>query len=193
MRQASVSRKTKETDINLSVCFDGKRDISIDTGIGFFDHMLTAFAFHGGLSLTVKAVGDTHVDMHHTVEDVGIVLGQAIKQALGDLSGIQRFSHIYIPMDEALAFCCLDISNRAYLVYNAPMLDNAVMPGFDAQLAEEFFRAVAVNAGLTLHLRAEYGKNPHHIIEALFKALGRSLNMSAFISQNGQTSTKGVL
>ena len=193
MRNAAVERKTKETEIFVAVDLDGG-NISIDTGIGFFDHMLTALAMHSGIALTVMAKGDLEVDCHHTVEDVGIVLGQALSKALGDKSGIKRYGSFFIPMDEALAFAALDISGRPYLVFDAEF--SAPMCGqFDTQLAEEFFRAFAVNAGLTLHLKVLYGKNDHHKLEALYKALGLALRDAASIDNRieGVLSTKGSL
>ena len=191
MRTSSISRKTKETDISLSFCLDGG-EISVSTGVGFFDHMLTAFAVHGGFGLTVKVCGDLDVDCHHTIEDTGIVLGQAIKKAVGDKLGIARFGSSYVPMDEALGFCALDISNRAYLVFDAAF--TAPMIGsYDTQMSEEFFRAVATNAGITLHLKCEYGKNDHHIVEALYKAFARALKMAVKIEGDTVLSSKGVL
>ena len=191
MRTSSISRKTKETDIQLSLCLDGGA-ISVSTGVGFFDHMLTAFAVHGGFGLTVKVSGDLEVDCHHTIEDTGIVLGQAIREAVGDKKGIARFGSSYVPMDEALGFCALDISNRAYLVFDASF--TAPMIGaYDTQMSEEFFRAVAGNAGITLHLKCEYGKNDHHIVEALYKAFARALKMAVKIEGNEVLSSKGVL
>jgi len=191
MRTSSISRKTKETDIQLSLCLDGGA-ISVSTGVGFFDHMLTAFAVHGGFGLTVKVSGDLEVDCHHTIEDTGIVLGQAIREAVGDKKGIARFGSSYVPMDEALGFCALDISNRAYLVFDASF--TAPMIGaYDTQMSEEFFRAVAVNAGITLHLKCEYGKNDHHIVEALYKAFARALKMAVKVEGDTVLSSKGVL
>ncbi len=193
MREATIKRKTKETDIELALALDNNRDIRVDTGIAFFDHMLTSAAFHGGFSLNISAKGDLEVDMHHTIEDVGIVLGQAFKEALGNKKGIARFADGFLPMDESLAFCSLDISGRPYLVYNATMLDNVTMPGFDIPMAEEFFYAFTSNAGVTLHLSVEYGKNPHHILEALFKAFGRAIGAASKINGDEVKSTKGVL
>jgi len=191
MRTSSISRKTKETDIQLSLCLDGG-EISVSTGVGFFDHMLTAFAVHGGFGLTVNVCGDLAVDCHHTIEDTGIVLGQAIREAVGDKKGIARFGSSYVPMDEALGFCALDISNRAYLVFDAAF--TAPMIGaYDTQMSEEFFRAVASNAGITLHLKCEYGKNDHHIVEALYKAFARALKMAVKIEGDAVLSSKGVL
>ena len=191
MRISSIARKTKETDISLSLCLDGG-EISVSTGVGFFDHMLTAFAVHGGFGLTVKVDGDLEVDCHHTIEDTGIVLGQAIREAVGDKKGIARFGSAYVPMDEALGFCALDISNRAYLVFDAAF--TAPMIGaYDTQMSEEFFRAVASNAGITLHLKCEYGKNDHHIVEALYKAFARALKAAVKIEGDTVLSSKGVL
>ena len=192
MRKGDVKRKTKETDISLYVDLDDGGLVSIDTGIGFFDHMLRSFAVHGGFGLTVTCKGDLHVDGHHTVEDVGIALGQALGQALGDRSGIARFGQAFVPMDEALGFCSLDISGRPYLVFDAPMPQTAC-GGYDTCLTVEFMRALAVNAGWTLHLKATYGDNAHHITEALFKALARALRQAAAQTGGGVLSAKGVL
>ena len=164
-RTAEIRRKTNETDIELKLSMDGGGH-SISTGIGFFDHMLTALSVHGGLGLELRVRGDLEVDCHHTVEDTGIVLGQAIREALGDRSGIERYGHAFIPMDEALGFCALDISGRPFLVFDGDF-PQAVTGGFDCCMTEEFFRALAMNAGITLHLRCEYGKNSHHMIEAM--------------------------
>lgn len=192
MRNAAVERKTKETEIFVAVDLDGG-NISIDTGIGFFDHMLTALAMHSGIALTVMAKGDLEVDCHHTVEDVGIVLGQALSKALGDKSGIKRYGSFFIPMDEALAFASVDISGRPFLVFDAEM-PQAVVGGFDCCMTEEFFRAFAFNAGITLHIKCEYGSNSHHIIEAIFKAVAHSLACAVEKTDSGKTlSTKGVL
>ena len=192
MRNAAVERKTKETEIFVAVDMDGG-NISIDTGIGFFDHMLTALAMHSGIALTVRAKGDLEVDCHHTVEDVGIVLGQALSKALGDKSGIKRYGSFFIPMDEALAFASVDISGRPFLVFDAEM-PQAVVGGFDCCMTEEFFRAFAFNAGITLHIKCEYGSNSHHIIEAIFKAVAHSLACAVEKTDSGKTlSTKGVL
>lgn len=192
MRTAEINRKTKETDISVKLDLDGG-EVNIDTGIGFFDHMLTALAVHGGFGLTVKAAGDLNVDGHHTVEDVGITLGAAFAQALGDKAGIMRFGSAYIPMDEALGFCALDISARPYLVFNARFTNERVGE-FDTCLTEEFMRAFAFNAGITLHLRCEYGSNDHHIIEALFKALAHALKQAVRLNADGSAlSTKGTL
>ena len=192
MRNAAVERKTKETEIFVAVDLDGG-NMSIDTGIGFFDHMLTALAMHSGIALTVRAKGDLEVDCHHTVEDVGIILGQALSKALGDKSGIKRYGSFFIPMDEALAFASVDISGRPFLVFDAEM-PQAVVGGFDCCMTEEFFRAFAFNAGITLHIKCEYGSNSHHIIEAIFKAVAHSLACAVEKTDSGKTlSTKGVL
>lgn len=191
MRTAEITRKTKETDITVRLDLDGG-SADISTGIGFFDHMLTAFAVHGGMGLTVKAVGDLQVDGHHTVEDVGIVLGKAFKEAIGDMKGIARYGTAFIPMDEALGFASIDISGRPFLVFNADFSDDRIGE-FDTCLAEEFFRAFAFNAGVTLHLKCEYGRNDHHIAEALFKAAAHAVKAAKAVSGNEILSTKGVL
>lgn len=192
MRTAEITRKTKETDINVKLNIDGSGKVDISTGIGFFDHMLTAFAVHGKMDLTLKVNGDLYVDGHHTVEDTGIVLGTAFKQAIGDMKGIARYGTAFIPMDEALGFCCLDISNRPFLVFDAEFSDDRIGE-FDTCLAEEFFRAFAFNAGITLHLKSEYGKNDHHIAEALFKACAHAIKVAKSVVGNEILSTKGVL
>lgn len=191
MRQAALHRVTRETDIDLTLCLEGG-EVRVDTGIGFFDHMLTALARHGGLGLTVKAVGDLQVDCHHTVEDTGIVLGQALKEALGDCRGIVRFADCRIPMDEALASCALDIGGRAFLHFDAEFTNPSV-GGYDCCMTEEFFRALSSNAGLTLHLAVEYGRNDHHKTEALYKAFARCLRAAAEVRGTEIPSTKGVL
>ncbi|MCI5904138.1 MAG: imidazoleglycerol-phosphate dehydratase HisB [Oscillospiraceae bacterium] len=192
MRTSEITRKTKETDITVKLNLDGSGKADIFTGIGFFDHMLTALSVHSGFDISVNAVGDLHVDPHHTVEDVGIVLGQAFKQAIGDMKGINRYGSAYIPMDEALGFACLDISNRPFLVFEADFSDERV-GGFDTCLTEEFFRAFAFNGGITLHVIEKYGKNDHHIIEALFKAAAHALKEAAALNGGEILSTKGVL
>lgn len=192
MRTAEITRKTRETDIYVRIDLDGKGKTDISTGIGFFDHMLTAFGIHSGFDLTIKADGDLYVDAHHTVEDTGIVLGQAFKLAIGDMKGIERYGSAYIPMDEALGFACVDISNRPFLVFEAAYSDDRTGT-FDNCLTEEFFRAFAFNAGLTLHVIEKYGKNDHHIIEALFKACAHALKAAAKQNGNEILSTKGVL
>lgn len=191
LRAYTIQRKTKETDIQLSLSLEGG-EVSVSTGIGFFDHMLTAFAFYGGLRLKLEVKGDLEVDGHHTVEDVGIVLGQAMSRALGDRKGIRRFASAYIPMDEALCLTALDFSNRPFLVFDADM-PQPMIGAYDACLTEEFMRAFAVNSGLTLHMKCLYGKNAHHITEALFKSLGVAVKEAVAITGTGVTSTKGVL
>lgn len=193
MREGEIQRTTYETDIKLRLNLDGEGKSTVDTGIGFFDHMLTLFARHGALDLRLSVKGDLNVDGHHSVEDTGIVLGQAVSKALGDKAGIKRYGYAYVPMDEALARCVLDISGRGFLVYDAPEM--ACNPGMDVMLAEEFFRAFAVNAGITLHISVLYGKNPHHMLEGMFKALGRALREAASMDakMEGVPSTKGLL
>lgn len=190
-RTASVTRKTKETDIAVSLDLEGGA-VSVNTGIGFFDHMLTALGFYSGFGLELTAKGDLNVDGHHTVEDVGIVLGQALSQALGDKAGITRFGTAFVPMDEALARVVLDISARPYLVYDAAMPQERI-GDYDSCLTEEFLRALAVHSGLTLHVKALYGSNAHHITEAIFKALGLALKQAVTVAGQGVTSTKGML
>lgn len=194
MRSGEIQRKTAETDIALAFCLDGKGEAEVSTGIGFFDHMLTLFARHGLFALRVACRGDLAVDGHHTVEDVGIALGQAVARAIGDKAGIRRYGSAFVPMDEALAFVSLDLSGRPYLVYDAPPLA-AMIGAFDSQLVEEFLRALAVHAGVTLHVKIAYGKNAHHMVEAVFKALGRALGEAAQkdVRIEGVLSTKGVL
>ena len=193
-REATVRRETAETKVELAFNLDGTGQGQIDTGIGFFDHMLNLFAAHGQFDLALRCDGDLEVDGHHSVEDIGITLGQALKQALGDKRGIRRYGTFYLPMDEALAFVSLDISGRPFLVYDggemAPMIG-----GYDTQLTEEFLRALAVNAGLTLHVKVLYGTNSHHKVEAIFKALGHALReaVSNDPRVRGVPSTKGSL
>ncbi len=192
MNTATVTRTSKETDITVTILpEDGKREIS--TGIGFFDHMLTALTVHSQIPMQIRAVGDTHVDAHHTVEDTGIVLGQALAKSLGDKSGIVRYGSAYIPMDESLAFCCMDICNRPFLVYNAEF-PNPMIGAYDTCLTAEFLRAFAFNAGITLHANVMYGKNDHHKTEALFKAVAHALRIASTESGSGEAfSTKGML
>ncbi len=194
MRKADVARKTKETDITLSLAFDEVNPIvQINTGIGFFDHMLTALAVHAGLSLSLSCKGDLHVDCHHTIEDTGIVLGDALCRALGDKGGIARYGSFYIPMDEALGFASIDISGRPFLVFHAEFAADRI-GGMDTQMVEEFFRAMAFHAGITLHLSVPYGTNDHHKAEALFKAFAHALKAAAARNADGSVlSTKGVL
>lgn len=191
-RTAEISRNTKETEITVKLDLDGG-EVNIKTGIGFLDHMLTALGVHGGFGLAVDCKGDLYVDGHHTAEDVGIVLGQAFAKALGDKSGIMRYGSAFIPMDESLGFCSLDISARPFLVFNAEF-ENERVGEFDTCLTEEFMRAFAFNAGITLHLRVEYGSNDHHKIEALFKALAYALKAATRPNTSGGAiSTKGAL
>lgn len=190
-RIAVMSRKTKETEITLSLNLDAGA-VTVNTGIGFFDHMLTALGFYSGFGLEIAAKGDLNVDGHHTVEDVGIVLGQALGKALGEKVGITRFGTAFVPMDEALARVVLDISARPYLVYDAAMPQERI-GDYDSCLTEEFLRALATNAGLTLHVKALYGSNAHHITEAIFKALGLALKQAVAVAGQSVTSTKGLL
>jgi len=222
-RKADVSRKTKETDIELTVNLDGTGTSSISTGVGFLDHMLELLTKHGLFDLAIKATGDTHVDDHHTVEDIGICLGEAVKKALGDKKGITRFGQACVPMDEALAQVMLDISGRGYCICRIESLsqsnhlrgsikaqiesaakkektvdqavDYLMQQSDQRQLLEEFARALAANAGITLHINVPYGQNAHHMVEAVFKALGRALRQAVQIDprQTGLPSTKGVL
>ncbi|HPE15619.1 MAG TPA: imidazoleglycerol-phosphate dehydratase HisB [Oscillospiraceae bacterium] len=190
-RRAEISRKTKETDVRVAVDLDGGA-VEISTGVGFFDHMLASFALHGGLGLTLKAEGDLCVDAHHTVEDVGIVLGKALSQALGDRAGIERFADCAVPMDEALCCAALDLGGRPYLAFDVPAPQERI-GGYDACLTEEFMRAVAMNAALTLHLSCRAGRNGHHITEAAYKAFARAFRKAAAQVSSGVPSTKGTL
>ena len=192
MRTSEISRNTKETQIKVSLDLDGG-DADISTGIGFFDHMLTAFAVHGGFGLRVDVHGDLEVDCHHTIEDTGIVLGKAFDKALGDKGGIKRFGSFYVPMDEALGFCALDISGRPFLVFDAAFPEERI-GGYDSCMTEEFMRAFAYNSGITLHLQSPYGKNSHHMTEALYKALAHALREAVTLTGSDKPlSTKGVL
>lgn len=192
-RTGEISRATRETDIKIKVELDGKGKAEISTGIGFFDHMLTALSVHSGISMSINVKGDLHVDGHHTVEDTGIALGQALAKALGDKSGIVRYGTAYIPMDESLAMTSLDISNRPFLVFNADFT-NQSCGGYDNCLTEEFFRAFAFNAGITMHINLMYGNNDHHKIEAIYKSVAHALKVAVSYNSNGSTlSTKGVL
>ena len=192
MRKSQLSRKTKETDIFIQLDLDGGGRAEISTGIGFLDHMLTALAVHSGMDLTVRAKGDLEVDCHHTVEDVGILLGQVLGQALGNKSGIARYGSAWIPMDEALASSVLDVSGRPFLRFECAF-QHAMMGGMETAMVEEFFRALAMNAGITLHLSVPYGANDHHKAEALFKAFAHALKVAAARTDGGVLSTKGVL
>ena len=192
MRTAKIERNTKETQITVELNLDGG-EVEISTGIGFFDHMLTAFGVHGGFGLKVKVTGDLEVDTHHTVEDTGIALGMAFKEALGDMSGIVRYGTFFIPMDEAMAMCTLDISNRPFLVFKASF-EQELCGDYETCVTEEFFRAFAMNSCITLHIKVPYGANAHHEIEAIFKAVAHSLQIATRKNQDGSVlSTKGVL
>ncbi len=194
MREASVTRKTAETDIRLKLNLDGISASTIDTNCGFLDHMLTLFAFHGGFDLAVRCAGDTRVDDHHTVEDIGIALGRAFSEALGDRAGIARYGSFFLPMDEALVLCALDISGRAHLEYDLS-LPSQKIGSFDTELGREFFLAVSRELKLTLHLKQFSGLNSHHILEAAFKGFGRAMRQAVAIDPDGKrvASTKGVL
>ncbi len=193
-RRAEIERKTAETQISIKLNLDGEGTCDIATGIGFLDHMLTLLAKHSFMDLTVKAKGDLEVDSHHTVEDIGIVLGEALREALGDKAGIHRYGNCFIPMDETLAQVCLDFSGRPFLVFDAE-IPKIQLGNYDAEMTEEFFRAVAVHCGLTLHIRVLYGSNVHHIIEAIFKAFARAVAEAAAVDPRvkGVMSSKGVL
>ena len=194
MRQASIERNTFETKIKLTVNLDQQEPVEIATGVGFFDHMLTLFARHSRISLLVTVDGDTWVDSHHTVEDVGIVLGQAIREALGKKEGINRYGTSFVPMDETLGMASLDLSGRSYLVFDAHF-DNPKLGDFDTELVEEFFQALAFNLQMNLHLKILHGKKSHHKSESLFKATGRALREAITINPDiqGVNSTKGIL
>jgi imidazoleglycerol-phosphate dehydratase len=192
-RQAKIERKTGETQVSLTIDLDGG-DVKAATGVGFLDHMLQLLGRHGRLGLDVNAHGDLETGAHHTVEDVGIVLGQAIDEALGDRSGIRRYGYVAVPMDESLGMCAIDISGRPLCLFEAD-LPPVSIAGFDTELAEEFFRAVAGNARITLHVGTRYGTNAHHMIEACFKAFARALREAVAIDPDeaGVPSTKGTL
>ena len=194
-RTAEVSRKTNETDLRVRVDLDGRGDASVKTGIGFFDHMLSALARHGLMDLTIEARGDLHVDGHHTVEDTGIALGMAIERALGDRAGIRRYADALVPLDEALVRAVVDVSGRAYLSYAIDIPKWQLLGDYDVFLTPEFFRALVLNAGLTVHMDLIRGDNPHHIVEAAFKAFARALDGATSIDPRvtGVPSTKGAL
>lgn len=195
MNTAKISRKTRETEIELELNLDGDGAASVVTGIGFFDHMLESFAKHGAFNLNVVAKGDLHVDMHHTVEDVGICLGQAFAKALGDHKGITRFGHAYIPMDETLSRAAVDFANRPYLIWRVT-LARPKLGDMDTELFKEFFQAFAMHSGACVHIENLYGENTHHIVESCFKALARATRVALALDPrlSGQTpSTKGVL
>ncbi|GGJ90469.1 imidazoleglycerol-phosphate dehydratase [Lentibacillus kapialis] len=194
MRSATTNRKTAETAISAELELDGKGMSQVKTGIGFFDHMLTLMAKHGLFDLMLNCNGDLEVDQHHSVEDTGIVLGQAFKKALGDKAGITRYATITTPMDEALSFISVDISGRPYLVYHVDGLKDKI-GSFDTELAKEFFQAFAIHAGMTIHINLAYGENSHHIIESIFKGFGRALDQAVSLNDriDGIPSTKGSL
>jgi imidazoleglycerol-phosphate dehydratase len=195
MRKASVRRTTKETDVEVEIDLEGAGTSAISTGIGFFDHMLDLLARHSGIDIRVAAKGDLHIDHHHTTEDVGIALGQAVRQALGDMKGITRYADVHVPMDEALTRVALDISGRPFLVFRATFGRDKVGT-FDTELVQEWFQAFAMNAGVTLHVETLYGTNDHHIAESCFKGLARALRAAVAIdprTANEVPSTKGVL
>lgn len=193
IRSGTVERETRETKISIAVVLDGEGKADISTGIGFFDHMLTALSVHSGISMTVRVKGDLHVDCHHTIEDTGIALGQALGKALGTKSGIVRYGTAYIPMDESLAMASLDLSNRPFLVFNCPFT-NQSCGQYDLCMTEEFFRAFAFNSGMTLHINLLYGSNDHHKAEAVYKAVAHALKTAVSYNSDGSTlSTKGVL
>jgi len=194
-RKSSIDRKTTETNIRLKFSIDGQGKGKVNTGIPFLDHMLTLFAKHGLFDLNIEATGDLEIDYHHTVEDIGIVLGQAITQAVGEKKGIRRYGSALLPMDETLASVALDISNRPYLVYNVTLPRRGKIREFDADLVEDFFQALVNNSGMTLHINLRYGRNIHHIFEAVFKAFGRALDEATTIDNrvSGVPSTKGRL
>lgn len=194
-RAATIERKTSETDIRLTLAVDGTGTSRIESGIPFFDHMLTLFARHGLFDLEVNAKGDIAVDFHHTVEDTGITLGQALTKALGDKKGIRRYGHAYVPMDEALVRVVVDLSGRPFLAYNAPSDVEAIGGTFSFQLVEEFLRALSVHGGMNLHVDVLAGRDAHHMAEGVFKALARALDTATQIDPRveGVPSTKGVL
>ena len=192
MRNAQIERKTKETDIKLSLSLDGG-EVKVDTGVGFFDHMLNSFSTHGGFGLNVKVTGDLNVDDHHTVEDTGFVLGTAFKEALGDKSSIERFGSFYVPMDEALSFASVDVSGRPFLVFDADFPQEKC-GDYTSAMTVEFMRAFAFNAGITLHIKCLYGSNSHHIIESIYKAVAHAVRLAVKPNNSGEVlSTKGVL
>jgi imidazoleglycerol-phosphate dehydratase len=195
MRKASVKRKTKETDVEVEIDLDGAGTSAISTGIGFFDHMLDLLARHSRIDIRVAAKGDLHIDHHHTTEDVGVALGQAVRQALGDMKGITRYADVHVPMDEALTRVALDISGRPFLVFKVAFGRDKV-GAFDTELVQEWFQAFAMNAGVTLHVETLYGTNDHHIAESCFKGLARALRAAVAIdarAANEVPSTKGML
>ncbi len=195
MRRATITRKTNETEITVNVGLDGAGTARISTGIGFFDHMLDQIARHSGIDLEVKAKGDIHIDMHHTVEDTGIALGQAVREALGELKGIGRYADVHLPMDETLTRVAIDISGRPFLVFRSEFTAPKI-GDFDTELVREFFQAFAMNAGITLHIETLYGANSHHIAESCFKGVARALRAAIAIDERRKgeiPSTKGSL
>jgi imidazoleglycerol-phosphate dehydratase len=194
MRTGRIDRKTKETDIRLEFAIDGQGQADLQTGVPFLDHMLTLFAVHGFFDLKLRAAGDLEVDAHHTVEDIGICLGKGLDEALGDRQGIGRYGHAVVPMDEACASVVLDLSNRPYLVYQAPPMTQGIGQ-FETELVPEFFRAFCQHGGVTLHVQAHYGSNTHHILEAIFKAWGRALDQATSRDERrtGIPSSKGLI
>lgn len=192
MREGYVKRETKETKIELTLNIDGRGENQINTGVGFFDHMLTAFAVHSGFDLTLSCRGDLGVDSHHSIEDIGIALGKAFADTLSDKTGIARYGNFTVPMDEALASCCADISGRPYLIFNAEFTDSR-LGDMDSAMVEEFFRAFAMNAMVTLHINLSYGKNDHHKAEAIFKAFAHALRIAVKIEGSEVLSSKGSL
>ena len=195
MRKATVKRKTKETDVEIAIDLDGAGKSSIETGIGFLDHMLDLLSRHSRIDITVKAKGDLHIDHHHTTEDVGIALGQAVKQALGDMKGITRYASLHMPMDEALTRVAIDVSGRPFLVFKSQFVRDKVGT-FDTELVNEWFQAFAMNSGVTLHVETLYGSNDHHIAESCFKGLARALRSALAIDPRAAgevPSTKGKL
>ena len=195
MRKSEIKRQTNETNIEMSLNLDGQGEVHIETGIGFMDHMLELLAFHGGFDLSVQCQGDLKVDSHHTVEDLGIVFGECLKEALGDKKGIYRYGQMAIPMDEALVTTTLDLSGRPYLVYQA-QLHCERLGNYETEMTKEFFKAVSDHALMTLHIIENYGENTHHIIEAMFKSFARALKQAVTIDENHQdqiVSSKGLL
>lgn len=194
MRDSTVHRRTKETDVTVTLELDGTGEADIDTGVGFLNHMLTLFAVHGHFDLTVRVTGDLDVDCHHTVEDVALTLGEALRKALGDKVGIHRYGSMLLPMDEALAEVILDISGRSYLVWHAD-IPRVSLGLFDTEMGEDFFRALSVQSGMTLHINVPYGRNTHHMLEAIFKGFGRALSEAVAIDPrvHGIMSSKGAL
>ena len=192
MCTGTINRETLETKVNVSINLSEPGENKIDTGVGFFDHMLNLLAFRAGITLTAICKGDLYVDDHHSIEDIGIAMGMAFKEAIGDKKGIAIYGNATIPMDESLASCHLDISGRGFLVFNATM-PSAIVGSFSTEMTEEFFRAFALQAGITLHINLHYGKNTHHIIEGIFKAVGVALNQGIKKTGEAIPSTKGVL